>query len=370
MASSQKKQPPKTGLRNRKVQGFAALLVAAAVASGAVAWSLSGSDDKPSSASADPSPAPKTEADKYADAILTDFSTMTGSLVAYLQSLQKWRDGKIADAEMSAQATNMIANIADAQKTLAAHLPFDQAPRAVLDYRLAADGYAQSAVLTKVATAMPKGPLRTQVTLAVMRVQTLADRIFDQGRAELQPYLTPDKQIPGVEIHKAPEVPNWAAGNYAPGAPLTDVGGDKGQREYQDTRPTQSFTAWKKLVTGADLPSATEEATAISEGQKAALRTEAVTFTKTADLLYGKPDPEGERVVSTRLQLGLLFDAEAAQVAQAAALSPTAHHDALLTAAKSLAVIGDKLWDARLGERSTGFPDSLLSTLPSATPTP
>jgi hypothetical protein len=370
MASSKKKQPPRTGLRSRKVQGFGALLVAAAVASGAVAWSLSGSDDKTAAASSNPTPAPKTEGDKYAEAILADFGTMSSSLVSYLQTLQKWRDGKVEDAAMGAQATNMIANIADAQKALEAHLPFDQAPRAVLDYRLAADGYAQSAVLTKVATTMPKGPLRTQVTLAVMRVQTLSDRIFDQGKAELQRYLTPDQNIPGVEVHKAPEVPNWAAGNYAPGPPLAAVGGDKTQRDYQDTRPTQSFAAWKKLVTGAGLPSAQDEATAISNGNKAALRSQAVTFTKAADLLYGKPDPIGERVVSTRLQLGLLFDAEAVQVAQAAALAPAAHHDALLTAAKSLAVIGDKLWDARLGERSTGFPDSLLLTLPSPTPTP
>jgi hypothetical protein len=74
-------------------------------------------------------------------------------------------------------------------------------------------------------------------------------------------------------------------------------------------------------------------------------------------------------VVSTRLQLGLLFDAEAAQVGQAAALAPAANHEALLGAAKTLAVLGDKLWDARLGERTTGFPDSLLTTLPSPTPT-
>jgi hypothetical protein len=368
MAPSKNKQPPRTGLRNRKVQGFAALLVAAAVASGAVAWSVSGSEDKPSTTSSPPSPPPKTEGDKYADAILTDFGTMSSSLVSYLQTLQKWRQGKVEDAAMGAEATNMLGNIADAQKALAAHLPFDQAPRAVLDYRLAAAGYAQSAVLTKVATTMAKGPLRTQVALAVMRVQTLSDRIFDQGKAELQRYLTPDQAIPGVEIHKAPEVPNWAAGTYAPGPPLTDVGGDKGQREYQDTRPEESFAAWKKVVTGAGLPSGQEEATAITEGQKAALRTEAVTFTKTSDLLYGKRDPAGERVASTRLQLGLLFDAEAAQVAQAAALAPAANHDALLNAAKSLAVIGDKLWDARLGERTTGFPDSLLVPSPSPTP--
>jgi hypothetical protein len=367
--ASQKKQPPKSGLRNRKVQGFAALLIAAAVASGAVAWSLSGGDDKKSSATPDSTPVPQTEGDKYADAILKDFAGMTTSLVSYLQSVQSWRQGKVEDSQMVAQASNLLADSADRQKALAARAPFDQAPRAVLDSRLAADGYAQAAALAKATAAVPHGALRTQLQLAVMRVQTLSDRVFDQGKAELKPYLTPEKDIPGVTVRKAPEVPNWSVGSYAPGAPLTDVKSDKSTREYQDTRPEQSLSAWTKLVKNAGLPTATREANAITAGTLSALRTQAVDFTHTSDLLYAKPDPKGERVVNTRLQLGLLFDAEATQLGQAAALAPAASKDALLKAAKALAVMGDKLWDDRLGERSTGFPDSLLTDLPTAPPT-
>jgi hypothetical protein len=365
-----KKQPPKTGLRNRKVQGFAALVVVAAVASGAVAWSLSGGDDKKTSATPDTTPAPKTPADRYTDDVLKDFGGMTTSLVSYLQTVQNWRQNKVEDAAMASQATSMLANIADTQHALATRAPFDQAPRAVLDYRLAADGYAQAAALAKATTAVPKGALRTQLQLAVMRVQTLADRVFDQGKAELKPYLTQEQDIPGVTIRKAPEVPNWAASTYKPGAPLADVGGDSSVREYQDTRPEQSFAAWKKLVKGADLPTGTQEANAISNGTRSALRTQAVDFNKTSDLLYGKPDPKGDRLINTRLQLAFLLDAEATQLGQAAALAPAANKDSLLTAAKALAVMGDKLWDSRLGERTTGFPESLLTDLPTAAPSP
>ncbi|HEY2832338.1 MAG TPA: hypothetical protein VGJ14_07945 [Sporichthyaceae bacterium] len=368
MASSKKKQPARTGLRNRKVQGFAALLVVAAVASGVAAWSLSGSDSADSPA---PTPTPTgTPGDQYQGDVLKDFANMSTTLVSYLQTLQNWRKDTVDDQQVAAAAQNMLGDIAATQQALAARAAFEQAPRAVVDYRLAADGYAQSAALTKVTAAVPRGALRTQLQLAISRVQTLSDRVFDQAQAELKPYMTPDRDIPGVVIRKAPEVPNWAAGDYAPKAPLTDVGGDKTQREYQDTRPEQSVAAWSKLVRGADLPSAKDEATAISDGKLPALRTQAVDFTKVSDLLYGKPDPKAGRPSNTRLQLALLIDAEATQLGQAAALAPQADHDALLTVAKSLAVIGDKLWDPQLGERSTGFPDSLLTTLPTATPAP
>jgi hypothetical protein len=356
MASSKKKQPAKTGLRNRKVQGFAALLVVAAVASGAVAWSLSGSDSHAAAKpTADPTPAPQTAGDKYQSDVLKDFGSMSGSLVAYLQTFQSWRKGTVGDPQMAAEAQNMLGDIALTQQALAARLPFDQAPRALLDYRLSADGYGQAAALAMVTTGVPKGPLRTQLELAVSRVQTLADRIFDQGQAELKPYNTPEQDIPGVITRKAPEIPNWAAGDFAAGPPLTNVGGDKTQREYQDTRPEQSLSAWIKLVHGAGLPGAKEEASAISNGTLSALRTDAVTFTRTADLLYAKPDPRADRLVNARLQLGLLFDTEATQLGQAAALAASGPHDALLDVAKSLAAVGDKLWDPRLGARETGF---------------
>jgi hypothetical protein len=367
--ATKKKLPPRTGLQNRKLQLFGVLLLAAAVASGAVAWSLSGGDGKPT-ATPTTTPAPKTPADVYGDDILKDFGGMTSSLVSYLQTVQNWRQGKVDDTAMAFQATSMLTNIADSQQALAARSPFDQAPRAVLDYRLAADGYAQAAALAKATTAMPKGALRTQLQLAVMRVQTLADRVFDQGKAELKPYATQEQDIPGVTIRKAPEVPNWGASTYKPGAPLTDVGGDKSVREYQDTRPEQSFAAWKKLVKGADLSTGTQEANAISNGALPALRSQAVDYTKTSDLLYSKPDPKGDRLVNTRLQLALLIDAEATQLGQAAALAPAAEKAALLTVAKSLAVMGDKLWDPRLGERTSGFPESLLTDLPTAEPSP
>jgi hypothetical protein len=280
---------------------------------------------------------------------------MAPVLVTYLRTLQNWRAHKVADRQVISVAQNAIADIADSRQALARQAPFDLAPRALIDYQLAADTYAQSATLARTTAAVPRGPLRAQLQLTISRVQMLADRVFDQGQAELKPYMTPDRPMPGVVVHKAAEVPSWATGEYAPGAPLAKVEGIAVPREYQETRPEQSFAAWAKIVRGAALPTAAAEAGAIRAGKTAALRAEATDFTKAADLLYAEPDPKGERLINTRLQLALLIDAEATQVAQAAALAPAIHHGEFLNVAKALAVVGDKLWDPRLGSRDTGL---------------
>jgi hypothetical protein len=290
-------------------------------------------------------------ADQYQADVLTDFGTMPTALVFYLQTLQKWRSDQADVRQVVSVAQSMLANIVQAQHALAARAQFDPAPRALTDYRLSVDTYAQSATLTTVAAAMPRGPLRSQLQLAASRVQILADRIFDQGHDELKPFLAPEPELPSAHIHKPAEVPNWAAGAYAPGPPLTAVGGVATEREYQETRPEQSFHAWSTLVRESGLPTAEEEATALTSGPLATLRSEAKDFTRTADLLYARPDPVGERLVNTRLQLALLLHAEATQLAQAAALAPHAHHGELLELARALAGIGDRLWDQRLGTR-------------------
>ena len=81
------------------------------------------------------------------------------------------------------------------------------------------------------------------------------------------------------------------------------------------------------------------------------------SFTAAADQLYTAPDPRDERRVSTRVQLGLLVDAEAARAAQAATLLPQGVQRASLrTSAQRLALLGDRLWDPRLGVRDSGLP--------------
>jgi|GEM_PF-4507618 len=354
-------QRPRTGwLRNRRVVGLAAVLVGTAVASGAIAWAVTGSS---SDHHATPEPTPTaTAGDQFSNAVLTDFANMSTGVISYLKSLQEWRADKTDDASMATVAKTMLADVAATQKALAIRQPFPQAPRALEDYRRSADLYAQSAALVEAATAVPRGDLRTQLQLATNRAQTLADRVFDQGRAEMKPFLTPEREFPGVvQVQKANEVPNFAATALAAGPPLVRVSTDTRPRDYQDTRPEQSLEQWLRLVQSAGVPGGAEEESAIDAGRKAALADMSMRFTHASDLLYDKPDPSGERIVNTRIQLALLIQAEATQAGQAATLVPAAQHDRVLHVAQTLALIADKLWDDRLGPRTSHYSDALLT---------
>jgi hypothetical protein len=361
---TQNKPTPATGRRSRRVQGFAALLVATAVASGAVAWSVTGTQrDEPNAVAAPAGPGDKFKAD-----VIADFGDISRDLVSYLKTVADWRAAKASDATATAAAAALIDNATATRAALLALAPFEPAPRALVDYRRSVDTYLQAAALTIVAGQLPAGDLRSQVQLAGTRVQTLGDRLFDQGGEELRPFTKPEPKFDGVEYSRPAEVPTFGSGDLAAGAPLAVVGAGETARDYQDSRPEQSFADWAALVHGAGLPTPAEEAAAITGGSAASLGDESLRFTQAADLLHDKPDPKAERIVSTRTQLALLIDAEATQLGLAASLARGAQHETLLRVAKSLAVIGDGLWDDRLGPRDTGFPQALLVPIQSPSP--
>jgi len=361
---SANKPPAGHERRSSKLPLLAAAMITAAAVGGALAWSLTGSGNGPHApvaASATPSPTPTgTPGDQYAAGILKDFSNMSTVLISYLQTLQNWRTDKVDDTQMGAVAKGVLDDIALTQQALAARQPFPPAPRAIYDYRAAADLYGQGTLLAQAATAVPRGPLRTQLQLAVSRVQTLADRVFDQGSAEMKPFVTPENEFDSVQVMRADEIPSFGASQIAAGPPLTDVGAAPTPHPYQTTRPEESLREWLQVAQGAKIPTAKDTEQAIDSGRVSTLSADSVTFTHASDLLHDTPDPQGERIVSTRIQLALLIEAEAAQMGQAATLVPAAAHETFLHIAQALELIGDKLWDDRLGKRDSAYPDSLL----------
>jgi hypothetical protein len=117
---------------------------------------------------------------------------------------------------------------------------------------------------------------------------------------------------------------------------------------------------WLRAATDARIPSEADTESAIDSGRTSALSADSIKFTKASDALHAAPDPQGERIVSTRIQLALLIEAEATQLGQAATLVPTAQHDSVLHIAQALALICTKMWDDRLGVRTSSYPESLL----------
>ena len=290
---------------------------------------------------------------------LADLRPLTGLVVNLGQGLTAWRTGKTSAKDMGAALDRFDLALVDAQTAIDRRAPLPAAPRAVVDLRLTADLYLAAVRVGRAATEQPAGALRDQLVLQFFRLRNLGDRVFDQSDAELAPLLGAPREVEGVTIVRAPEVPDWVSIKLAAGPPLATAPLSVGSpRAYQSIRPTESVQDWVARTRALAIPSGAEEAAALRAGSLQQLGQLADRLTSASANLYGGPDPRGERLVSTRVQLGLLIDAEAARAAQSARLVKGTSRTRLGAVAYALAGAGDLLWDERLGERTTGFPAS------------
>jgi hypothetical protein len=344
-------------LRSTRGRALAAATAAALVAAGGLALAVRGSG-RPS-ATGDPLPTttvPSAAAQAWKDAALADLRPLTGLAVNLGQGFTSWRTGKTSAKDMATALDRFDPALVDAQTAINSRAPLAAAPRAVVDLRLTADLYLAAVRVARVATDQPAGALREQLVLQFFRLRNLGDRVFDQADAELEPLLGARREIEGVTVVRAAEVPDWVPMKLAAGPPLASAPSSIGTpRAYQPVRPTDAVQDWVARVQALGIPSGAEEAATLRSGSMQQLGQLATRLTSASDALFGSPDPRGERLVSTRAQLALLIDAEAARAAQAARLLKRDEHTRLTATAAALAGAGDLLWDARLGERTTGF---------------
>lgn len=310
-------------------------------------------------ASASASAAPLTPAQTYRAGLADDFAGVSGIIISYQQTLAAWDKDTVKDSDLVGTFTLVKTRCAETRDLLAKRTPFDKAPRALSDYQLSAQLFLESARVGSAALQVPKGPLRDQLRLQVNRLRALADRTFDQANAEFAPALPAVEKNPDINATLPLEVPDFAFQQIAPGPPL-DITPPKpaAQRETIKDKAQQPFSAWADAVKTA--PSAAELATAINRGTTSDLQAVSRRFTAASDSLFTAPDPEGEHIISVRVQLGLVVDAEAGRAAQAAALTTGLTQASLRSSAQRLALLGDRFWDPRLGTRDSGFPAGLL----------
>lgn len=310
------------------------------------------------------SPSPQgTPAQQWRAAVIDDFRALNGTVISYQQVLQSWQEGTASETDLKGIFDLGVRNFTDTREALAVREPFPKAPRALENFRISAALYLESARIGRSTLAVPEGQLRAQLRNQVDRLRNLADRVYDQAEVQIDRFLPEPIDDPNIKLFRPPEVPDFAFQGIAVGPPLdTPKPTPTEQRAYiaDEDKAQRSFSAYAAIV-DATVPSVRELATAITTGTTAELRTVARKFTNAADILYESPNPQGERVVSTLVQLGLLVDAEAARAAQAATLLSGVTQAELQTSAKRLALLGDRLWDERLGERDSGFSESLLS---------
>jgi hypothetical protein len=377
---SQRWAPRPPGRRER-IKGLVLIGAVAAAIAAFVAFGLVANGDfgRRQASAAPTTTTTLTPAEKAADQraaqwskqVDDDFHPLTQILVAYLQTIQSWSAGTVSDSSLEGYLSDEVPTFQQVLDRLDRQPPLAEAPRAIDDYRQAAELYILSTDVLSSATYLPAGPLRQQVALSATRIRDLGDRIFDQGTAALAPF-TPVAATPDVTEIEPADVPVWASMDLAPGPPLTSASPPVPPVHYQSNRPQVSFPIWSHLVTSAGIPPVAAEAAAIRGGSLATDSAQSQQLAAAVTKLNADPDPKGDRADSTRLRLGLLVDEEATLAAGESDLAGAGSKAAagLRQAAMALALVGDDLWDPALGPRSTGFPPSLLTAANPALPPP
>jgi len=348
----------------RRNQWIAAGVLAAVAAAGGVSVAL---DDSSSDTAVKESPG-----DQWKDGIIADFTTMSHSALDYLRTMNDWKLKKVKDAEVDASADLALQQFLETRDRLVDRIAFEQAPRALADYRDAVQIYIAHARLAKLGVQV-KGndDLDRQIQLIMGRLRFLADRLYDLGSDEMAPFSFQSQEIEGFEYARTVDVPSFAGGDLAPGPPLTRAKPASGvNREYQKVRPEEPFATWQAAVEAAGIPSIETETGAIKSGTPEQLDKLSEQLTAASDHLHESPDPQDERELSTRVQLGLLVQAEAMRTAQVSKLVDAKERPEATEITHVLMLLGNGMWDPRLGARDTGYPATLLTMRPKVAPPP
>ena len=351
-----------TKRRNQWIGGGVALAV---LGVGGIAYALNDSSSSTTEVA-------ETPGERWKREIAADFTTMSQGAVSYLQTINDWRTGKAQASAVDAAAGVALNQFLNTRAVLAGRAGFPEAPRALLNYRDSVELYIVHARLAKLGAKVSDDQLNRQIQRIMGRLRYLADRLFDLGGDEMAPFATPDSEVEGFEYQRTVDVPSFAGTDLAPGPPLTPAKPAAAQaREYQKVRPERPFLAWLAAVEAAKIPTVQAEVEAIRDGTVQELDAMSEQLTAASDHLYAAPDPMEERELSTRVQLGLLTQAEAMRAAQLSRLVEDDLRPEAVEITQVLALLGNAMWDdARLGPRDTGYPKTLLTDRPRVAPPP
>ncbi|MGQ0843755.1 MAG: hypothetical protein ACT4QF_06435 [Sporichthyaceae bacterium] len=339
-----------------------AVLVVAIAAGGGAAFGMRGDDDGTKPAAQ----ATSTPGQVWRDEILRDTAGAGQGTLDYLKVVYDWIGGKTDAANVGTAADRAFTNYMEALDFLSKRTAFGPAPLALANFRDAFQLYTETARLAKLGAGVSDAELRTQIQRQILRLKTLADRVYDLAKSDLEPFTNDGvKSTESFQFTPPEQVPSFAGSEIAPGAPLTFPGSTAPvERAYQPTRPEQDFAAWADAVAKAGIPAPKAEVDAIAKTDLEELGRLAVALTEASNRLYDTPDPKAGRNVSTRIQLGLLVQSEAMRTAQIAALLGKDERPVAVRIAETLALVGNGFWDSRLPERSTDLPQRLLERTP------
>lgn len=312
------------------------------------------------------------EAQAFQSKVDEAFRALGDAIKVFLPKAQEFEAGKVTPADFKGAVDVAFPEFVKSRDAVAGLEEYKPEPAINTYFLHAADLYVETARVYGVAVDPTADPLRAQLNIAAKRLRTLGDRIYDRGRAELDPgFYAPSSAE--VEIRPPTEVPDWAAEGMAAGPPLAATPGPPatsppvreptcGDDVPEPCREEVSEKKWAGRVKDAGFPQAPDVVRALEAGDSAKLGELAATYeTKTRELMAGA-DPKNDRERAAVIGVGLLIDGEAARLGQAATLLPAGEPRNRLTAvARRTLVVADDLLEAELGFDRSGLPRSLLS---------
>jgi hypothetical protein len=285
------------------------------------------------------SPLTNAEVLTWYQGVVADLSPLQSGLVDGLQAASGWENGSEKAVAAGAAIGRDLSQLQTSRAKLESLKPLPGHARVLHDYQDALGLYVDAFNLEQAATALPPGPLVTQLQRSFARVRELGDATFDQGTAVLAPQLGPT--IAGPDVKAAAKIPDWSAQHLAPGRPL--VASWRGA--HAAPAGTQSAAAWHSAVarSGAPAQSAVRSAVAGSGSSTAPLARLAGKLNRAEVQLSSVRGPKKSPRASALTRIAYLADAEAVLAAEEAKLSGVGPNPAVLSVAKSLAAIGGDL---------------------------
>ncbi len=159
-------------------------------------------DDSSSDAAIQESPG-----DKWKGGIVADFTTMSQAALNYLRVINDWRTEKAKDSEVDTAAGLALQNFLLTRDLVADRAPFEQAPRALTNYRDSVELYIAHARLAKLGASLKDEDdeqLSYQTQLVMGRIRYVADRLYDLGSDEMHAVHLPGPRGRGLRLRRAP----------------------------------------------------------------------------------------------------------------------------------------------------------------------
>jgi hypothetical protein len=269
--------------------------------------------------------------------VVADLHPLQSTLLGALDAASAWASGSESAAKARREFEHDVPVLERVHRALRNLAPLPGHASAHDDYVAAIGLYIASLQVDEAATEEMSGALQEQLQHGYQRLRQLGDIVFDQGTAELAPEL--GSALAGPDVAAAAHVPDWSSDGLAPAAPFASSW-PPGGATASGSQPKAEWAA-EVGMDGAPAQRAVRDAVG-GHSRQSKLGPMVAALGAASAYVGSVPRAVGDPLAANRLRLGLLVDADAIMVEEAAHLSHASAH-ALAAIAMSLSSLGGML---------------------------